>query len=288
MLATATIEPIIRSKVSTDLGRTTHHSTKYSTGVLQHFQGNPCCKHIVLGSCHDNGYVCHLDVIRSEGSSQDDITLLKSFHTGRQYDDLPFNSIRLPSLFRTQPFSATAAPPAILSTPENCLKGGITSASSEMSYVARTSASNSSSAKSVSSLLATISIHNGILVNAFDERLDKVLKKPSPTALANFHNKKRELESATDKRGPCNFHYLGSGCFTVASRCSFWHEGFDKVDISVLRWFMRSQPCDKGPECRSTSCFYGHACIACKPSCRFSSDMHGVGRTGEHEVQGED
>ncbi|OBT40544.1 hypothetical protein VE00_08996 [Pseudogymnoascus sp. WSF 3629] len=71
-------------------------------GVLEHFKENPCCMHIVLGGCHDNGYVCDLDIIKSEGSLQDRITLLKSFQTGRQYGDLPFKSIHLPSLFRTQ------------------------------------------------------------------------------------------------------------------------------------------------------------------------------------------
>jgi hypothetical protein len=121
------IEPTIRSKVRRLLSCSMCGGAKRGAGVLQHFQENPCCKHIVLGSCHDNGYVCHLDVIRSEGSLRDRITLLKSFQTGRQYGDLPFKSIRLPSLFRTRAFSASAPLHAVHPAPKNGSRNGITS-----------------------------------------------------------------------------------------------------------------------------------------------------------------
>ncbi|KAL5379282.1 hypothetical protein DPSP01_008555 [Paraphaeosphaeria sporulosa] len=255
-------------------------------GVLQHFQENPCCKHIVLGSCHDNGYVCHLDVIRSEGSLRDRITLLKSFQTGRQYGDLPFKSIRLPSLFRTRAFSASTPLHAAQPAPGNGLRNGITFTGPALSYAARAGASDGSTVEPTPPSPVNTNNRSVILVNAKGERLDRFLKKPPQAAFTNFHVKKRELE-ATGKRGPCNLHYLGSGCPMMASKCQFWHDGFDNADISLLKWFMRIQPCDEGLRCRSVWCFYGHSCNVCKPSCKFSSEMHGVERTGEREVPGE-
>ncbi|KAF2730556.1 hypothetical protein EJ04DRAFT_473585 [Polyplosphaeria fusca] len=250
-------------------------------GVLQHFQDNPCCKHIVLGSCHDNGYVCNLDVIRSESSFHDRITLLKSFQTGRDYSHLPFKSIRLPSLFRTQAFSAPA-PPAI----ENGSKNGTASAGQGSSYAARASASDNSTTEPIPTSPTTPANRSVVLVNAKGERLDRISKKPSQSAFSKYHSKKKELEN-TGKRGPCNLHFLGGACSMPAANCQFWHDGFDKVDIAVLKWFMRFQCCDMGPRCRSVSCFYGHACVNfCKGPCKFGPELHGVDRTGEREVPG--
>lgn len=254
--------------------------------MLQHFQENPCCKHIVLGSCHDNGYVCHLDVIRSEGSLRDRITLLKSFQTGRQYGDLPFKSIRLPSLFRTQAFSASAPLHAAHPGPGNGSRNGIASTGPVLSYAARAGALDGSTVEPAPPSPTNSINRSVILVNAKGERLDRFLKKPPQAAFTNFHGKKRELE-ATGKRGPCNLHYLGGGCPIPASNCQFWHDGFDKADVSVLKWFMRFQRCDEGLRCRSAWCFYGHACFVCKSPCKFSSEMHDVKRTGEREVPGE-
>lgn len=259
---------------------------KRGIGVLQHFQENPCCKHIVLGSCHDNGYVCHLDVIRSEGSLRDRITLLKSFQTGRQYDNLPFKSISLPSLFRTQAFSASVSGDAAHPAPANGLRNGTASTGPALSYAARAGTSNNSAVKPAAPSPTNSTNRSVILVNARGERLDGLLRKPSQIAFDNYHRKKRELE-ATGKRGPCNSHYLGRACPTLAANCQFWHDGYDEVNISVLKWFVRYHCCDRGLRCRSAQCFYGHACISCKPGCQFGSDMHGVERTGEHEVPGE-
>jgi len=253
-------------------------TTEYDIGVLQHFQENPCCKHIVLGSCHDNGYVCHLDVIRSERSMCDRVTLLKSFQTGREYGDLPFNSVHLPSLFRTHPLST--------STAKNHLKNGIATTSPGLSYAARVKLSNDNIIKGTTPSAANKIFPSVILVNAKGERLDTFLPKPSKATFTNFHRKKRELE-ANGKRGPCNLHFLCGLCPLSPSECQFWHGGFDKADISALKWFMRFQRCDKGLRCRSASCYYGHVCFACKPGCKFSSDMHQVDRTGEREIPGE-
>lgn len=252
--------------------------TKCGIGVLQHFQENPCCKHIVLGSCHDNGYVCHLDVIRSEGSMHDRITLLKSFQTGRQYGELPFKSIRLPSLFRSQPFLRSAL--------ESDSSNGKSSIASVQSYAARASALDEHTTGPAFWAPGNTAKSNPILVNAKGDRLDRFLPKPSKATVTIFHRKKRELE-AKGKRGACYDHYLGGGCPMPTSKCQFWHDGLDKADISVLKWFMRSQSCDKGLRCRSALCYYSHACFACKPPCKFGPEMHQVDRTGEHEVPGE-
>lgn len=256
-------------------------------GVLEHFKENPCCMHIVLGGCHDNGYVCDLDIIKSEGSLHSRITLLKSFQTGRQYNDLPFKSVHLPSLFRTQAFSASVPLHVAHPAPGNSSRDGTGSIGPGLSYAARAGASDGSIVEPAPSSPTNTTNRRVILVNAAGERLDRFLKKPSQATFTHFHDRKRKLE-ATGKRGPCNLHYLGGGCPTLASDCQFWHDGFDEGDISVMKWFMRFLRCDDGLRCRSAWCFYGHACFGgCKPSCKFSSEMHVVKRAGECEVPGE-
>ena len=259
---------------------------KRGIGVLQHFKENPCCKHIVLGSCHDNGYVCHLDVIRSEGSLGDRLTVLKSFQTGWQYGDLPFKSIRLPSLFRTQAFSASLPLHAAHPAPGNGPSKGTASTSAALSYADRVGAPDGSIVERVAPSPISSDSRGVILVNGRDERLDRFLKKPPQTAFMNYYRKKEELES-TGKRGPCNYHFLGGGCHMLASECQFWHDGFGQADISVLEWFMRFQYCGQKLQCRSARCFYGHACVSCKPGCKLGSEMHNVDKTGKHEVLGE-
>lgn len=286
-LVTAEIEPIIRLKVTGLLAYLMRGGAERGKGVLEHFKENPCCMHIVLGGCHDNGYVCDLDIIKSEGSLHDRITLLKSFQTGRQYSDLPFKSVRLPSLFRTQAFSASVPLNVAHPAPGNSSTDGTRSTVLRLSYAARVGASDGSTVEPAPPSPTNSTNRRVILVNEAGKRLDMSLKKPSQAAFTHFHGKKRDLE-ATGKRGPCNLYYLAGGCPMLASDCLFWHDGFDKGDISVMKWFMRFQPCDEGLRCRSARCFYGHACLGfCKPPCKFSSEMHGVERAGECEVLGE-
>ncbi|KAI9698617.1 MAG: hypothetical protein M1820_007416 [Bogoriella megaspora] len=211
---------------------------KRSAGVLQHFQENPCCKHIVLGSCHDNGYVCHLDIIRSRDSLRDRITLLKSFQTGRQYSDLPFKFIYLPSLFRTKTFSAPVQSNVAVAhpAPTNSLKNGTVPSGSALSYAARAYASDSSPVKPGLTPPTNPSKHAVILLNAKGQRLDRLLKKPPRGTFVNFHGKKRKLE-ATGKRGPCHSHYLGGGCPMLAGSLNDVHrtkqgKAVNKVNIT--------------------------------------------------------
>lgn len=287
-LVTAKIEPIIRLKVRGLSAYLMREGAKRNKGVLEHFKDNPCCKHIVLGGCHDNGYVCDLDIIKSEGSLQDRITLLKSFQTGRQYGDLPFNSIQLPLLFRTQAFSASVPLHVAHSPPGNTSREGTGSTGPGLSYAARAGSSDGPSVEPAPPSPTNSANRRVILVNAAGQRLDGFLKKPPQSAITHYYGKKRELEATGNKRGPCNLHYIGGGCHMSASVCQFWHDGFDKTDISVMRWVMRSHSCDDGLRCRSVWCFYGHACSGgCRPTCKFGLEMHDVDRAGECEVPGE-
>ncbi|KFY99451.1 hypothetical protein V500_01372 [Pseudogymnoascus sp. VKM F-4518 (FW-2643)] len=164
-------------------------------GVLEHFKDNPCCKHIVLGGCHDNGYVCDLDIIKSEGSLRDRITLLKSFQTGRQYSDLPFNSIHLPSLFRTEAFSVSVPLYVAHSPPENTSRERTGSTGPGLSYAARAGSSDGPIVEPAPPSPTNSANRRVILVNAVGQRLDGLLRKPPQAAFAHYHSKKRELEA---------------------------------------------------------------------------------------------
>lgn len=67
---------------------------------------NTHCKHIVLGCCHDNGYVVTLDPHRLDVVTASRITLLQGPRVGREYLVLPFEMLQLSGLFRQTPLAS--------------------------------------------------------------------------------------------------------------------------------------------------------------------------------------
>ncbi|KAK7430191.1 hypothetical protein QQZ08_003165 [Neonectria magnoliae] len=60
------------------------------TSTFRHFAESPCCKHVVLGACHDNGYVRMLEKHVLNLEFVEKVTLLKSFQTAVDFASLPF------------------------------------------------------------------------------------------------------------------------------------------------------------------------------------------------------
>jgi hypothetical protein len=86
--------------------------------MLRTFSGNPTCKHIVFGGCHDNGYLLDLDQYKHNEAKASRITLLETAATQAGFKTLPnFKRAQFDAVFRPQPlpdvnYYALPPPPA--------------------------------------------------------------------------------------------------------------------------------------------------------------------------------
>lgn len=258
-----------------------------SLGVLQHFKDNPSCKHIVLGSCHDNGYVSLLEAIAPDEPVRERITLLKSFQMGRQFDNLPFKSITFESLFRDQPFPTAIQPPDSDSAGNRSDIGAVTETSSGASFAAMLRHTKNLSVKlSISDLVTMFgpTSPGQVYVNARKQRVDTPLSKPSKGARNGF-NKKKIAWKARGKKGPCNQHLLLNQCRLPAEACSFFHERLTESEMLIQKTLLRGQACESGSGCRRPDCYYGHQCVCTDALCRFRKDvgdLHDINMSGVH------
>jgi hypothetical protein len=258
-----------------------------SLGVLQHFKDNPSCKHIVLGSCHDNGYVSPLKAIAPDEPVRKRITLLKSFKTGRQFDNLPFKSVTFQSLFRDKPFPTAVQLLGTESTGNQSGTKAVTEKSPGASSATMLSYTNPLSNKLNGSNSVTIfsPISPGqIYVNSRKQRVDAPLPKP-PNGAWNSFDRKKTAWKARGKRGPCNQHLLLNQCPLTAETCNFFHERLSESEILVQKTILRGQACESDSGCRRPGCYYGHQCVCTNAICRFRKevgDMHNIDMNGIH------
>lgn len=69
--------------------------------MLQTFSGNPTCRHIIFGGCHDAGYVTSLDRYKHNAAEAARITLLEATPAWRGFNDLHnFQRTRFDNVFR--------------------------------------------------------------------------------------------------------------------------------------------------------------------------------------------
>lgn len=80
--------------------------------MLTTFVHNQYCKQIMLGCCHDNGYLPNLDPYTKNPAIVARITLMRRSRLGHFYSNLPFSVADLSSVFRNSDLPDTAAGPA--------------------------------------------------------------------------------------------------------------------------------------------------------------------------------
>ncbi|KAL4725673.1 hypothetical protein ACLX1H_007824 [Fusarium chlamydosporum] len=140
-------------------------------GSFKQFVGNPTCRHIIFGACHDNSYVRLLEDYVHDDFVVDRVTLLHGFSVGREFHDLRFESFKLESLFRvapTQIVTPSAQPLASVSTPS-------------------TWASTVGSKADASFREHRAS--NAVRMNSAGLRIDDHLRKPKQEALDSWNHK---------------------------------------------------------------------------------------------------
>ena len=248
---------------------------------------DPTCQHVVLGVCHDNGYVRLLEQI-SDLVDRQKVTLLKSFETGHEFATLSFGEIELPELFRRQTIRGNTGPrvhrgsQSSSAEAHNLLLAIGTNAADSISRTKGTYAAmavgpgqsgiNAGQANSANGAIIPV------LLNSKGQRIDSRLPLASPNAVSQYAKK---IDSG-DRF--CNGFFLASQCpCGNTGLCTFQHSGLSAEEVAVMRVEKRSLPCKLGLACRKTACFYGHHCP--QPDCGakickfgFSADMHSVSR----------
>ncbi|KAF7549187.1 hypothetical protein G7046_g8427 [Stylonectria norvegica] len=177
-------------------------------GAFQQAVQSPCCRKIILAACHDNGYVRMLEKFVHQPEVVAKVTLLKSFQTGVEFAPLPFSSVTMESVFRSQPISE-GPPSACLRRSDGCANGaGVVLSRNETTPPASTApspmgpipdltvkpsrsyAATASSAKAPQPLpvYGTVDAKT-ILLNANDHRIDLPLPLYSKSARQSLNCK---------------------------------------------------------------------------------------------------
>lgn len=228
------------------------------------------CKHIVLGCCHDNGYVVILDPYKHNRLAASRITLLQGPRCGREYATAPFETLKLNELFRE------IALPANNAVQKRRSKG---STSKNPGKSAKPHGNGNHGLLDKPTTFSRAIYPKDIYLNKDDERVDKSFPEPSPGAWANVNRRsKQKLCMEYTLRGYCD-----------NKQCAFAHVPDLPLDeVYALAKRARLLPCKIGSACRLLNCFYGHECpggeICTKVSkCYFTKiqgkDNHGKDNT---------
>jgi hypothetical protein len=72
--------------------------------MLRTFSGNPTCRHIIFGGCHDAGYLLNLEQFKHNELTAARITLLETTPAFRGFADLShFKRARFEKVFKSEP-----------------------------------------------------------------------------------------------------------------------------------------------------------------------------------------
>ena len=112
-----------------------------------------------------------------------------------------------------------------------------------------------------------------VLLNVNNERVDADLGPVNPQAEKN-------LSRRTVWQKLCN-NYVLSGQCAQAHACPYAHDGgLDGKEMVALAYRARHLPCERGSECRSSKCWYGHTCVPnCTGGSKCFKQLHHVDRT---------
>lgn len=208
------------------------------------FVQNTHCKHIVLGCCHDNGYVVTLDPHRLDVVTASRITLLQGPRVGREYSVLPFEILQLNGLFRQTPLASdttifhqarTEGPPINVSRAPVRSHGRANEGFVEQRTTFHLPA-----------------YPRSILLNRDDQRVDGYLPEPTTGDTNNLHRRLEHLKI-------CNEYTLKGHC--AIRPCVFAHiSDLSRGEVYAQAKRIRLTPCVAGSACRSFQCFYGHVC----------------------------
>lgn len=235
------------------------------TGVFEQFVRNPSCRHIMFGACHDNGYVRMLEDFAVDHAVAERVTLLYSFHIGKEFDKLPFKSTKMDAIFRTaSPEGSNTATSVSYQGVSRTEYAHITAPKTWAALARRNGDSGEVAVPAETNNLSS----RTVLVNAAGHRVDVKLPQPSQAALESW---KRKVKVAGMRY--CRMYHLSGGCH---GGCGYSHGPLSDEEKVVYRRNLRVEFCHTGLGCRDASCYYGHNCSCNKPKCKFPPEMHGI------------
>ncbi|KAK4155868.1 hypothetical protein C8A00DRAFT_31311 [Chaetomidium leptoderma] len=232
-------------------------------GAFRQFVESPSCQHVLLASCHDNGYVRMLEKCIHNPAIVAKVTMVKSFQTGSEFKGLPFQSITLESVFRGRALGSSGGG----SSPTNNLKPGAPNGvqtngspspaiapssntnkafSPPATYASRAAGVPQSVGVSPASASTPIPVYgqlakNYILVNAADHRVDMPLPPRSNMVAESFHRK-----MYNGGKRYCNRHHL-YGPESCLGNCGYLHDALTASEKLVMRHKLRAERClDRG------------------------------------------
>ena len=218
--------------------------------MLDLFVHNVQCKQVFYACASDGESLSTLDAYRENFILRSSITLIKS----KPYTDpdiyLPFETIELPSLFRTSDVSGEDES----GFDDDAVTSWKTLAHRHANTDFVRSRPTSKPRPGVLSTLAgsTWASHKIVLLNINDQRVDSGVGVADRQTSESFATRTRDKKL-------CAYFHLHEKCFN--NPCRFSHEPrLNSKELDILLSIVRRSPCDYGSACRNKTCIYGHVC----------------------------
>lgn len=232
------------------------HQTK--PGAFKQFVGNPTCRHVIFGACHDNSYVRLLEDYANDDSVVERVTLLHGFSVGREFRQLGFKSMTMDGVFRDGPVPGERPPTRQpQATPQPAPVSTTLTWATTVGSKADPGPREGDDAKST------------VRVNKAGQRIDEGLREPPQRAQESWKHKTGRVGMRY-----CRSYHLVGSCLSPV--CGYSHGPLSEDEKLVFRRQVRMEPCHTGLNCRDATCFYGHNCSCRKSKCKFSPEMHKV------------
>ena len=255
--------------------------TYCEAGMFHLFVNNVQCKHLIFGCCHNSAYAGLLEPYTFNPFAASSITLLKSYEDKTCFEDLPFESIEFPQVFRSTPFKKTdrlaEAVDYMQDLPQQPSSGrimrevevpGANGLAGREEAIAKWQDATNASIPLPARARPQAKVHSGwalernVLLNINDERIDHELGE------VDYETSESMLDRIEQKKF-CAFYHLLDSCLSrpLDKPCNFRHgPRLNNDELRFLKTIYRKLPCNFGSRCRRRDCFHGHIC-ANQPGC---------------------
>lgn len=193
------------------------------------------------------------------------VTLLHSFSTGKEFAKLPFQSMRMDTVFRTAPLDGLESPLAVVSRKRPRIDSTDFATRKPWAISAESNPPRSSSTVSEGTNHGT---DRTIWVNAIGQRVDSRLPQPVQAAPEVWSRRANKI-----KQKYCRAYHIRGDC---RGGCTYLHGPLSDEEKLAFRKSLREKVCHTGLTCRDVDCYYGHNCTCDRDTCRFPREMHGV------------
>ncbi|CAJ2499958.1 Uu.00g028110.m01.CDS01 [Anthostomella pinea] len=218
--------------------------------MLRVMAKNVQCKHVIVGPCHDKGYMVELKPYQLDEAAAAKLTLLETTPVPFEFQELGFKIVAFPEVFRSEPLPAGKAP-----------LGGISNL--------RTLSPNApTQSPTPADLPNTPPGWSAVSISLHNERVDEPLQRYDGIYDQRFSDRMRK-----EGRKPCNRYHLHNKCDNPS--CAYYHgERLCSGELLVLQHKAHGTMCFKQQWCKDVNCLLGHHCKfgdKCRWDCKFGA-----------------